>query len=190
MGSLSRNTYKLFQQVTILLCRRNPQIIRPEIDAGRVAGSPPRGPSSPSSAGRRTPMPELETAQGAGHGGGGGDLGCCARPRRGRRPGADRQELQELGVLVVGGGDGEPANHVLEAGARALVAVVASPAQRGGGARTRPARWRWACGRPRPGPARWAARRSRRRQPRPVQAAGARPRRSCWTSPRSWSFPG
>jgi len=33
---------------------------------------------------------------------------------------------QELGVLAVGG-DGEPANHVLEAGERALVAVVASP---------------------------------------------------------------
>jgi hypothetical protein len=37
------------------------------------------------------------------------------------------QELQELGGLAVGGGDGEPANHVLEAGERALVAVVASP---------------------------------------------------------------
>jgi hypothetical protein len=42
----------------------------------------------------------------------------------------------------VGGGGGEPANHVLEAGERALVAVVASPAQRGGGARTGPARRR------------------------------------------------
>jgi hypothetical protein len=34
------------------------------------------------------------------------------------------QELQELGGLAVGGGDGEPANHVLEAGERALVAVA------------------------------------------------------------------
>jgi hypothetical protein len=34
---------------------------------------------------------------------------------------------QELGALAVVGGDGEPANHVLEAGERALVAVVASP---------------------------------------------------------------
>jgi hypothetical protein len=84
------------------------------------------------------------------------------------------QELQELGGARGGRRRwraGEPdqlgpapwtSPHVLEAGERALVAVVASPAQRGGRARTGPARRRWACGRPRPGPARWAARRSRR----------------------------
>jgi hypothetical protein len=78
-------------------------------------------------------------------------------------------ELQEFEVLAVGGGDGEPANHVLEAGERALVAVVAAPAQRGGGARTGPAGARGSV-------ARRAGRRSRRwwRRPRLLIARSCR----------------
>jgi hypothetical protein len=72
----------------------------------------------------------------------------------------------KLEVLAVGGGDGEPANDVLEAGERALVAVVRHP--RSGGARTNSARW--------------AARRSLRWH------LDAEHRRSIWRLARPWEL--